>query len=136
MRRLQLGLAFVASTFLLAAAPIVLPDGVSIQDVQTGKAATAQAGQIITVHYSGWLYVDGARGLKFDSSLDRGQPFTFQLGVGQVIEGWDTGIIGMNVGGKRTLIIPAHAAYGDEGAGADIPPGATLIFDVELISVE
>lgn len=136
MRRLQIGFMLITAALLLAAAPVVLPNGVSTQDVKMGKAATAQAGQIITVHYTGWLYVDGKRGKKFDSSVDRGQPFIFQLGVGQVIEGWDTGMIGMNVGGKRTLIIPANAGYGDEGAGADIPPGATLIFDVELLGVE
>ena len=133
---MRLGLAFFAATLLLAAAPVVLPNGVSTLDSVIGNAATAQAGQIITVHYTGWLYVDGARGKKFDSSLDRGQPFIFQLGVGQVIEGWDTGMIGMKVGGKRTLIIPASAGYGDQGAGGDIPPGASLIFDVELLLVE
>jgi peptidylprolyl isomerase len=89
------------------------------------------------VHYTGWLYVNGARGKKFDSSVDRGTPFTFALGAGQVIPGWDQGVAGMKVGGKRTLIIPPELGYGDNGAGGGlIPPGATLIFDVELLQVK
>ncbi len=115
---------------------VVLPSGTSVRDVEIGTGAEAMAGKYVAVHYTGWLYVDGKRGMKFDSSRDRGQPFAFPLGYGQVIQGWDEGVVGMKVGGKRTLIIPASAGYGDRGAGADIPPGATLIFDVELIQVE
>ncbi len=117
-------------------APVVLPSGTSITDVKLGKGAAATAGQFVTVHYTGWLYEGGKRGAKFDSSLDRGQPFGFALGAGQVIQGWDEGVAGMMPGGKRTLIIPAAAGYGERGAGADIPPGATLIFDVELLKAE
>ena len=95
-----------------------------------------QAGQTVTVNYTGWLYVDGKKGKKFDSSLDRNQPFSFTLGQGQVIKGWDEGVATMHVGGKRTLIIPPDLGYGADGAGADIPPGATLIFDVDLLSVK
>jgi peptidylprolyl isomerase len=88
---------------------------------------------MVTVHYSGWLDANGARGKKFDSSVDRGQPFVFKLGVGQVISGWDLGVATMQVGGKRTLVLPAAHGYGQRGAGGLIPPGATLIFDVELL---
>jgi FKBP-type peptidyl-prolyl cis-trans isomerase len=119
-----------------AAAPTVLPSGTNYTDVKGGKGAEAVAGKMVTVHYTGWLYQDGKRGKKFDSSRDRGEPFSFPLGDGQVIQGWDEGVAGMKVGGKRTLIIPASAGYGERGAGADIPPGATLIFDVELLGVE
>jgi FKBP-type peptidyl-prolyl cis-trans isomerase len=130
--------ATAAAVVLIAAAPkpVVLPGGTSITDTLPGKGAEALAGKHVTLHYTGWLYVDGARGAKFDSSLDRGEPFGFGLGGGQVIAGWDAGIVGMKVGGKRTLIIPPAAGYGDAGAGADIPPGATLIFDVELLRVD
>ena len=119
-----------------AAVPVTLPSGTSYTDVKVGDGETAVSGTAVTVHYTGWLYVDGTRGKKFDSSLDRGEPFQFPLGLGSVIQGWDEGVAGMKVGGKRTLIIPASAGYGDRGAGADIPPGATLIFDVELLAVE
>ena len=95
-----------------------------------------QAGQTVTVNYTGWLYVDGKKGKKFDSSLDRNQPFSFTLGQGQVIKGWDEGLATMHVGGKRTLIIPPDLGYGASGAGDDIPPGATLIFEVDLLSVK
>ncbi|MFZ4690385.1 MAG: FKBP-type peptidyl-prolyl cis-trans isomerase [Polymorphobacter sp.] len=128
--------AAVAATTAAAVAPVVLPSGTSITDVKVGSGAEAMAGQYVTVHYTGWLYVDGTRGNKFDSSRDRGDPFAFPLGQGRVIQGWDEGVAGMKVGGKRTLIIPAAAGYGDRGAGADIPPGATLIFDVELLQVQ
>jgi FKBP-type peptidyl-prolyl cis-trans isomerase len=110
-----------------------------IIDVVEGEGATASAGQMVVVHYTGWLYEPGAdedKGTKFDSSRDRGDPFTFPLGQGQVIQGWDQGFAGMQVGGKRTLIIPPHMGYGDQGAGAVIPPGATLLFDVELLDVQ
>ncbi len=108
-------------------------------DTRPGTGAEAKAGQTVTVHYTGWLY-DANRadhhGTKFDSSHDRGQPFSFPLGAGRVIKGWDEGVAGMKEGGQRTLIIPAEMAYGERGAGGVIPPNATLIFDVELISVK
>ncbi len=128
---------FPAAVVLAAAAPapVVLPRGTQVIDVKVGKGAEAVAGQMVSVHYTGWLYQDGMRAKKFDSSRDRGEPFEFGLGGGQVIQGWDEGVAGMKVGGKRTLIIPAAAGYGDRGAGDDIPPGATLIFDVELMGV-
>jgi len=110
-----------------------------IIDVEEGDGATASAGQMVVVHYTGWLYEPGAdenKGTKFDSSRDRNDPFVFPLGQGQVIQGWDQGFAGMQVGGKRTLIIPPHMGYGDQGAGAVIPPGATLLFDVELLDVQ
>lgn len=110
-----------------------------IIDTVDGDGAEAQAGQEVVVHYTGWLYepgADGDKGEKFDSSVDRGDPFAFSLGAGQVISGWDQGVAGMKVGGKRTLIIPPDMAYGDRGAGAVIPPGATLVFDVELLNTQ
>ena len=99
-------------------------------DVTTGEGAEAQAGKRVTVHYTGWL----TDGKKFDSSRDRGSPFTFRLGAGEVIRGWDEGVAGMKIGGRRKLIIPADLGYGQRGSGP-IPGGATLIFAVELISV-
>ena len=117
-------------------AAIVLPGGTRATDSTIGTGTEAQPGRYISVHYTGWLYSDGGRGKKFDSSRDRGQPFGFVLGAGDVIQGWDEGFAGMKVGGKRTLIIPSEAGYGIRGAGDDIPPGATLIFDVELLGVE
>jgi FKBP-type peptidyl-prolyl cis-trans isomerase FkpA len=110
-----------------------------IIDVETGDGATAEPGKLVVVHYTGWLYEPGSegnKGTKFDSSVDRGDPFAFPLGAGRVIKGWDEGVAGMQVGGKRTLIIPAEMAYGDRGAGAIIPANATLLFDVELLKVE
>ncbi len=124
----------VAAPFV--AAPVILPGGTRATDVKLGAGAVAMPGQMVAVHYTGWLWQDGARGKKFDSSLDRGQPFVFQLGAGQVIQGWDEGVAGMKIGGKRTLIVPPAAGYGAEGAGDDIPPNATLIFDVELLGVQ
>ena len=103
----------------------------AIEDLEEGDGAEAKAGDNITVHYTGWL-TDGA---KFDSSLDRGEPFTFDLGQGYVIKGWDEGVVGMKVGGKRKLTIPADMGYGDAGAPPSIPGGATLVFEVELLSV-
>lgn len=105
-------------------------------DVVVGTGATATAGKVVTVHYTGWLYrKDGDhRGQKFDSSVDRGQPIEFTLGVRDVIAGWDQGVAGMKVGGRRTLIIPSRLAYGPYGNGP-IPPGAALVFDVELLAV-
>jgi FKBP-type peptidyl-prolyl cis-trans isomerase len=105
--------------------------GLQIIDVEVGTGAEAQAGQTVLVHYSGWL----ADGTKFDSSVDRGQPFPFALGAGQVIAGWDEGVAGMKVGGKRRLIIPSDLAYGPAGRAPVIPPDAELTFDVELLEV-
>ena len=103
-----------------------------IEDLVVGTGEEAQAGQLVTVDYTGWL----ADGTKFDSSLDRGQPFQFTLGQGQVIKGWDQGVVGMKVGGKRRLTIPPELAYGENGAGTSIPPNATLTFEVELLAVQ
>ena len=94
-----------------------------------------QAGRPVQVHYTGWLYVNGAAGSKFDSSKDRGQPFEFPLGAGHVIKGWDEGVQGMAVGGTRRLVIPAALGYGARGAGGVIPPNATLLFEVDLLAV-
>jgi len=107
-------------------------------DTKLGTGAEAIAGRDISVHYTGWLYDAAApehKGKKFDSSRDRGQPFNFGLGGGQVIKGWDQGFAGMKVGGQRTLIIPSAMGYGARGAGGVIPPNATLVFDVELLGV-
>ena len=109
--------------------------GLQYIDHQVGDGDEAVAGRTVEVHYTGWLYVDGTRGDKFDSSVDRGQPFQFSLGAGQVIRGWDEGVAGMKVGGKRELIIPPELGYGSRGAGGAIPPNATLNFEVELLEV-
>jgi peptidylprolyl isomerase len=105
--------------------------GLQYYDLQKGEGPAPQNGQEVSVHYTGWL----EDGTKFDSSLDRGQPFSFVLGAGQVIRGWDEGVATMKVGGKRQLVIPPELAYGDRGAGGIIPPDATLIFEVELLAV-
>jgi FKBP-type peptidyl-prolyl cis-trans isomerase len=115
---------------------IEMPDGLKYTDTKTGDGATARAGNKVSVHYTGWLSDNGAKGKKFDSSVDRGQPFQFTLGAHQVIAGWDEGVAGMKVGGKRTLTIPPELGYGARGAGGVIPPNATLIFDVELLQVQ
>ena len=107
-------------------------------DTTLGTGQEAAAGQHVSVHYTGWLFSDTAtdhKGNKFDSSVDRGQAFGFPLGAGHVIRGWDEGVAGMKVGGKRTLIIPSDMGYGAQGAGVVIPPNATLVFDVELLAV-
>ena len=110
--------------------------GLQYEDNTVGEGAEAKAGQQVTVHYTGWLRNDdGTQGAKFDSSKDRNDPFQFNLGAGQVIRGWDEGVQGMKVGGKRRLTIPAALGYGARGAGGVIPPNATLIFDVELLAV-
>jgi peptidylprolyl isomerase len=111
-------------------------DGLGIIDTKVGTGATPKAGQTVVVHYTGWLYEGGKRGKKFDSSVDRGQPFEFPLGKGQVIQGWDEGVATMKVGGERTLIIPPSLGYGSNGAGGAIPPNATLLFDVKLLAVK
>jgi len=110
--------------------------GLKIEDTKVGTGATPKSGQTCVMHYTGWLYVDGAKGQKFDSSVDRREPFEFQIGRGMVIKGWDEGVASMKVGGKRTLIIPPELGYGARGAGGVIPPNATLIFDVELLGVK
>ena len=112
--------------------------GLQYEDTTAGDGAEATAGQHVKVHYTGWLYDPTAsnnRGKKFDSSKDRGQPFAFGLGQGQVIQGWDEGVQGMKVGGTRVLIIPAELGYGARGAGGVIPPNATLVFEVDLLGV-
>ena len=109
-----------------------------ITDRVAGDGAEAEAGKTVTVHYTGWLHSTDqpeGKGEKFDSSRDRNQPFSFRLGAGQVIAGWDEGVAGMKVGGQRTLVIPPDKGYGAHGAGGVIPPNATLVFDVELLSV-
>lgn len=111
------------------------PSGLQYEDTVHGEGEVASADHQVTVHYTGWLYQDGEQGAKFDSSKDRGDPFAFRLGAGQVIQGWDEGVAGMKVGGARTLIIPAGLGYGARGAGGVIPPNATLKFDVELLGV-
>ena len=115
---------------------IEMPNGLKYTDTKTGDGSTATPGNKVSVHYTGWLYNNGAKGTKFDSSVDRGTPFEFPVGKGRVIKGWDEGVISMKVGGKRKLIIPAHLGYGDRGAGGVIPGGATLIFEVELLGVK
>jgi len=108
-------------------------------DEQVGSGAEARPGNQVTVHYTGWLYDENAkeqRGEKFDASADHGQPFSFTLGGGQVIRGWDEGVAGMRVGGKRKLMVPAEYGYGASGAGGVIPPGASLVFEVELLDVK
>lgn len=108
-------------------------------DIKTGTGPAITQGQTAVVHYTGWLYSEGApenKGRKFDSSRDRGQPFSFPLGAGQVIQGWDEGVEGMQVGGQRRLVIPPEKGYGARGAGGVIPPNATLVFDVELMDIQ
>ncbi|HLY05425.1 MAG TPA: FKBP-type peptidyl-prolyl cis-trans isomerase [Rhizomicrobium sp.] len=139
-------IAVALSLVLGTAAPVALtpavaatkaaPAQLEIIDTKVGTGAVAKPGEPVTVNYTGWLYVNGAKGKKFDSSFDHGEPFTFPLGGGQVIPGWDKGVVGMKVGGKRTLIIPSDMGYGAGGTpDGTIPPNATLIFDVELVKV-
>ncbi len=107
-------------------------------ELKEGAGAAVTSGQTAVVHYTGWLYADGApdkKGRKFDSSRDRGDPFDFKVGAGSVIKGWDQGVAGMKPGGERRLVIPAELGYGARGAGGVIPPGATLVFDVELVEI-
>jgi peptidylprolyl isomerase len=112
------------------------PSGLQYEDTVVGTGATPKTGQTCVMHYTGWLWEANAKGKKFDSSVDRGQPFEFQIGRGMVIKGWDEGVATMKVGGKRTLLIPANLGYGSRGAGGVIPPNATLLFDVELLGVK
>jgi peptidylprolyl isomerase len=136
---------FLAMLLVLGAAAPCVTTAIAAQtsqqlkiiEVKRGTGAVAAAGKSVTVHYTGWLYQNGTKGKKFDSSVDRGQPFTFSLGAGNVIPGWDQGVAGMRVGGKRTLIIGPDLAYGANGTpDGTIPPNATLMFDVELLQVQ
>jgi peptidylprolyl isomerase len=137
--------AVAATAAFVAASPLhaqtagnvtTMPDGLKIIDVKVGTGALPKTGQTCVMHYTGWLYENGTKGKKFDSSVDRNEPFEFAIGTGNVIKGWDEGVITMKVGGKRTLIIPPALGYGARGAGGVIPPNATLMFDVELLSVK
>ena len=110
--------------------------GLKIEDSQVGTGVSPTRGQTCVMHYTGWLYENGVKGKKFDSSLDRNEPFEFPIGMSRVIKGWDEGVATMKVGGKRTLIIPPDLGYGARGAGGAIPPNATLIFEVELLGVK
>jgi peptidylprolyl isomerase len=119
-------------TAAAASAAVKTPSGLAYTDIVKGTGAAPVMGKTVTVHYTGRL----ENGTKFDSSVDRGQPFVFTIGIGQVIPGWDEGVASMRVGGKRKLVVPPQLGYGEAGAGGVIPPNATLIFDVELLSVE
>ncbi len=119
-----------------AAKSATTASGLRIEDTKIGTGATPKKGQTCVMHYTGWLYENGVKGKKFDSSLDRNEPFEFPIGQGRVIAGWDEGVSTMQVGGKRTLIIPPALGYGARGAGGVIPPNATLIFEVELLAVK
>ena len=142
-RRCILGAA-LALAAIAAASPtlaqtgqtMTTPSGLQITDTKVGTGATPRTGQTCVMHYTGWLYENGAKGKKFDSSVDRGEPFEFPIGARRVIAGWDEGVATMKVGGKRTLIIPPALGYGARGAGGVIPPNATLIFEVELLGVK
>lgn len=128
----------LAQTAPVAKAVVTAPTSLKLIDRKVGDGALAESGAPVAVHYTGYLWDATAadnKGKKFDSSIDRKVPFGFIIGAGRVIKGWDEGVAGMKVGGQRTLIIPPDKGYGDRGAGADIPPGATLVFDVELMAV-
>jgi FKBP-type peptidyl-prolyl cis-trans isomerase len=132
---------FAAFAFIVVYNRSLMDNITSLQitDGKVGTGAEAKSGQQVTVHYTGWLYDPKAadkHGKKFDSSKDHGEPFSFKLGGGQVIRGWDQGVAGMKVGGTRTLVIPSELGYGQRGAGGAIPPNATLLFDVELLEVK
>ncbi|MGE0628453.1 MAG: FKBP-type peptidyl-prolyl cis-trans isomerase [Hyphomicrobiaceae bacterium] len=142
LRAFALALAIGAATTAVPAAAqtqgktMTTPSGLKFTDSKVGTGANPRTGQTCVMHYTGWLYENGVKGQKFDSSVDRGQPFEFSIGVGQVIRGWDEGVASMKVGGKRTLIIPPNLGYGARGAGGVIPPNATLLFEVELLGVK
>jgi FKBP-type peptidyl-prolyl cis-trans isomerase FkpA len=128
--------AFIAAPSAIAQNVMTTSSGLKIIDTKPGTGASPKTGQTCVMHYTGWLYEKGAKGAKFDSSVDRGKPFEFKIGMHQVIAGWDEGVATMKVGGKRTLIIPPDLGYGARGAGGVIPPNATLLFDVELLEVK
>lgn len=136
MKRMFFILAVLLPLGIFAKGRITKSDGLQYEIVKEGKGKAASLDQRVQVHYTGWLNQGGKKGKKFDSSVDRKQPFVFLLGGGMVIRGWDDGVVGMKVGEKRTLYIPAALGYGARGAGRDIPPNADLIFDVELIDCE
>jgi FKBP-type peptidyl-prolyl cis-trans isomerase len=122
----------IAETVFLKGSFVTTKSGLKYEDLKEGSGDAAKSGDNVEVHYTGWL----KDGTKFDSSKDRGKPFSFELGAGKVIKGWDEGVAGMKVGGKRKLIIPSELGYGKRGAGKDIPPDAELIFEVELLKVK
>ena len=124
---------FIQKDSAMSTTTTTTSSGLQYEDTVLGTGAIAKAGQNVKVHYTGWLYNDGVRGAKFDSSKDRGQPFEFSLGAGQVIKGWDEGVQGMSVGGTRRLVIPSALGYGARGAGGAIPPNATLLFEVDFL---
>jgi FKBP-type peptidyl-prolyl cis-trans isomerase len=126
----------VTATAQTAGKAMTTASGLQIIDTTVGTGVSPKPGQICVMHYTGWLYEDGKKGKKFDSSLDRHEPFEFPIGQRNVIAGWDEGVSTMKVGGKRTLIIPPALGYGARGAGGVIPPNATLMFDVELLAVK
>ncbi|MDP8223833.1 MAG: FKBP-type peptidyl-prolyl cis-trans isomerase [Candidatus Lernaella stagnicola] len=128
--------AALALVTVAVAKEVKTDSGLIYDDLKVGDGDAAVSGKTVTVHYTGWLQQDGKKGKKFDSSVDRGKPFSFPLGAGRVIKGWDEGVAGMKVGGKRVLTIPPQLGYGARGAGGVIPPNTTLIFDVELLSVK
>ncbi|WP_409190014.1 FKBP-type peptidyl-prolyl cis-trans isomerase [Bradyrhizobium sp. RDM4] len=134
----MIGAGFVSTTASAQTAgkTMTTASGLQIIDSVAGTGASPKAGQICVMHYTGWLYENGQKGKKFDSSVDRNEPFEFPIGKGRVIAGWDEGVASMKVGGKRTLIIPPQLGYGARGAGGVIPPNATLMFDVELLGVK
>jgi peptidylprolyl isomerase len=147
MRRLSRLLALTLATVLAGSCAASAPKPIAVQaeapspglqitDTKVGTGASPKLGATCVMHYTGWLYENGVKGAKFDSSLDRGQPFAFPIGVQKVIAGWDKGIATMKVGGKRTLIIPPNLGYGPSGSPPAIPPNATLIFEVELLAVK
>lgn len=146
MKNIFLILALLVSSNLFAqvpskltaapAATVTTPSGLKYQDTNIGTGAEAAAGKTVSVHYTGWIDVAGKKGKMFDTSRERGEPFTVMLGVGRVIKGWDEGLVGMKVGGKRTLMIPPQLAYGPAGAGEVIPPNSSLIFETELMGVQ
>ncbi len=140
-----LALMLAAAMFIAVAAPasaqttgktMTTPSGLQIIDTKEGSGPSPKPGQTCVMHYTGWLYENGQKGKKFDSSVDRNEPFEFPIGMKRVIAGWDEGVATMKVGGKRTLIIPPQLGYGARGAGGVIPPNATLMFDVELLAVK
>jgi peptidylprolyl isomerase len=144
-RRALIATATLATATFTAAYPataqtqgnaMTTPSGLQIIDTTVGTGASPKTGQTCVMHYTGWLSEGGKKGKKFDSSVDRGQPFEFPIGMKRVIGGWDEGVATMKVGGKRTLIIPPELGYGARGAGGVIPPNATLIFDVELLGIK